>query len=85
MVKLLCGQYRGKFAIIQKSKIEMQNDNAKIKNFIRANWWKALLIIWLIYAIIKLSNTYFRGSILEIVFFAVIAFAAGYGFGKNSK
>ena len=52
----------------------MQNDNAKVKNFIHANWWKTFLIIWLIYAIIKLSNTYFSGSMLE----------AGYGFGKNS-
>jgi len=63
----------------------MENDNAKCKNFVRTNWWKAFLIIWLIYAIFKLNSTYFEGSMLEIVFFAVIASVAGYGFGKNSK
>ena len=63
----------------------MESGNVKSKNFIRANWWKAFLIVWLIYAILKLNSAYFEGSMLEIVFFAVIVFAAGYGFGKNSK
>jgi len=62
----------------------MQNDKSKLKNFIRTHWWKVFLVTWLIYAIFKLNGTYFQGSMLEIVFFAVIAFAAGYGFGKNS-
>ncbi|MBI5873503.1 MAG: hypothetical protein HZB36_05105 [Candidatus Omnitrophica bacterium] len=55
----------------------------KGKNFLRNNWIKIVLIVWLLYGILKLNSILFKGTLFEVVLWIVIAFAAGYDFGKK--
>jgi len=56
-----------------------------MKGFIKKHWWKPLLAIWIIYAILRLASENFQTSLLFLVFWMIVSFAVGYDFGKKNN
>ena len=52
-------------------------------SFLKKNWWKIGLGIWIIYQILVLANTKIHESALVIVVGLIFAFAAGYSWSKD--